>query len=124
MARRAPNPVAGSPGRSRLKFNTVATDTTDGVIQGGTRHARAAMPSPTSEVAMRRLLFGIAASVLILSQSGCLINIYSSDPNRRVLQLLNQSEDLRQIEYEWERIWFTDMPSHLTPERVHGGVMP
>jgi hypothetical protein len=73
---------------------------------------------------MRRLLFGIAASVFILGQTGCLINIYSCDPNRRVRELLNQSEDLRQIEYEWERIWFTDMPSHLTPERVHGGVMP
>lgn len=73
---------------------------------------------------MRRLFFGMAASVFILGQAGCLINIYSSDPNRRVLELLNQSEDLRQIEYEWERIWFTDMPSHLTPERVHGGIMP
>ena len=73
---------------------------------------------------MRRLLLGIAASVFILGQTGCIINLYSSDPNRRVLELLNQSEDLRQIEYEWERIWFVDMPSHLTPERVHGGVMP
>jgi len=73
---------------------------------------------------MRRLLLGIAASVFILGQSGCLINMYSSDPNRRVLELLNQSEDLRQIEYEWERVWMVDMPSHLTPERVHGGVMP
>ena len=73
---------------------------------------------------MRRLLLLVAVSGLILSQTGCLMNIYSSDPNRRILQLLNQSEDLRQIEYEWERIWFTDMPSHLTPERVHGGVMP
>lgn len=73
---------------------------------------------------MRRLLLGIVASVFILGQSGCFINIYSSDPNRRILELLNQSEDLRQIEYEWERIWFTDMPSHLTPERVHGGLMP
>ena len=73
---------------------------------------------------MRRLLFAIAASVFILGQSGCFINIYSSDPNRRILQLLNQSEDLRQIEYEWERIWFVDQPSHLTPERVHGGLMP
>jgi hypothetical protein len=73
---------------------------------------------------MRRLLLVVVMSGLVLSQTGCLINIYSSNPNRRVLELLNQSEDLRQIEYEWERIWFTDMPSHLTPERVHGGVMP
>jgi hypothetical protein len=73
---------------------------------------------------MRRLLLVVVMSGLVLSQTGCLINIYSSNPNRRVLELLNQSEDLRQIQYEWERIWFTDMPSHLTPERVHGGVMP
>ncbi len=73
---------------------------------------------------MRRMLLGIAASAFILSQSGCFINMYSSDPNRRMSQLLNQSEDLRQIELEWERIWLSDMPSHLTPERVHGGLMP
>jgi hypothetical protein len=47
---------------------------------------------------------------------------YSSDPNRRLSELLKQSEDLRKIEYEWERIWFTDQPSHMTPERVHGGI--
>jgi hypothetical protein len=33
-------------------------------------------------------------------------------------------EDLKQMEAEWERIWFTDMPSRLTPERIHGGLMP
>jgi hypothetical protein len=73
---------------------------------------------------MRRLLLLIAVAGFTLAQTGCFINIYSSDPNRRVLELLNQSEDLRQIEYEWERIWFTDQPSHLTPERVHGGLAP
>jgi hypothetical protein len=71
---------------------------------------------------MRRLLFSLAVAGLVLSNTGCLINIYSSDPNRRILELLHNSEDLRQIEYEWERIWFTDQPSHLTPERVHGGI--
>ena len=55
-------------------------------------------------------------------QYRCLINAYSSDPNRRMHELINNSEDLRQIEYEWERIWFNDEPSHLTPERVHGGI--
>jgi hypothetical protein len=50
------------------------------------------------------------------------INVYSSDPNRRIGELLNNSEDLRQIEYEWERVWFTDHPSHLTPDSVSGGV--
>jgi hypothetical protein len=71
---------------------------------------------------MRRVLFLIAGTVVALSSTGCLINTYSSDPNRRVHELLNTSEDLRQIEYEWERIWFTDQPSHMTPERVHGGI--
>ena len=71
---------------------------------------------------MRRFLLLLAVSGLVLSNSGCLINIFSSDPNRRIQELLNISEDLRQIEYEWERIWFVDQPSHMTPERVHGGI--
>jgi hypothetical protein len=71
---------------------------------------------------MRRALLLAALAVIVGSNTGCLINAYSSDPNRRIVELLNQSEDLRQIEYEWERIWFTDQPSHLTPERVHGGI--
>lgn len=71
---------------------------------------------------MRRLLGVVAVAGLVLSNTGCFLNIYSSDPNRRMVELLNNSEDLRQIEYEWERIWFTDQPSHLTPERTHGGI--
>jgi hypothetical protein len=47
---------------------------------------------------------------------------YSTDPNRRLSELLKQSEDLPQIEHVWDRIWFTDQPSHLTPERVRGGI--
>jgi hypothetical protein len=46
----------------------------------------------------------------------------SGDPNRRLSELLKQSEDLRKIEYDWERVWFIDQPSHRTPERVHGGI--
>ena len=71
---------------------------------------------------MRRLLLLVFVAACVLSNAGCLLNIYSSDPNKRIQELLNNSEDLRQIEYEWERIWFTDQPSHLTPERVHGGI--
>ena len=70
---------------------------------------------------MRRLLL-VATAALMLSNTGCLINIYSSNPNRRMRELLNTSEDLRQIEYEWERIWFTDQPSHMTYDRIHGGI--
>lgn len=47
---------------------------------------------------------------------------HNADPQARIKELLNQSKDLRQIEYEWERIWFQNQPSHLTPERVHGGI--
>ena len=71
---------------------------------------------------MRRVLLMTAMTGLVLGNAGCLINAYSSDPNRRMHQLINNSEDLRQIESEWERIWFMDQPSHLTPDRVHGGI--
>jgi hypothetical protein len=71
---------------------------------------------------MRRVLTLVAVTGFVLLNSGCFLYIYSSNPNRRIRQLLNVSEDLRQLEYEWERIWFTDQPSHMTPERVHGGI--
>src|SRR4051794_34846462 len=57
-----------------------------------------------------------------LASSGCVTNTYSSDPDRRIKELLNQSEDLRQIDLEVERFWMIDQPSHLAPERVHGGI--
>jgi hypothetical protein len=71
---------------------------------------------------MRRLLLLAAVAGMALANAGCLLNAYSSDPNRRVVELLNQSEDLRQMSYEAERFWFVDEPSHMTPERVHGGI--
>lgn len=71
---------------------------------------------------MRRLLLLAALAGAMLGNTGCFLNMYSSDPNRRVQQLLNQSEDLRQIENEWERFWMIDQPSHMTYERVHGGL--
>jgi hypothetical protein len=73
---------------------------------------------------MRRGVYVLALSGLAIASSGCFLNIYSSDPNRRVHQLINTSEDLRQIEGEWERFWFVDQPSHMTPDRTHGGVAP
>ncbi len=39
-------------------------------------------------------------------------------------QELNVSEDLRQAGKEWTRPWQIDQPSHMTPTRVHGGIMP
>jgi len=71
----------------------------------------------------RKLVLGLIAVVALTSNSGCLINQYSSEPNRRMEQLLYQSEDLRQMGNEWRRFWFNDMPSHLTTERIHGGIV-
>jgi len=73
---------------------------------------------------MRRLLLLAAVLSLTLVNTGCFINMYSSDPNERMQQLLNQSEDLRQVRKEWYRFWMIDQPSHLTPDRVHGGIGP
>jgi hypothetical protein len=71
---------------------------------------------------MRRLLLSLAVAGLGLANTGCLINEYSCDPNRRVQQLLVQSENLRLMQDEWDRIWFNDQPSHMAPKIYHGGV--
>ena len=72
---------------------------------------------------MRRLLLLTVAGLAISSATGCLIPMYSADPSRRAAQLLNTSEDMRQALDEWERIWFLDQPSHMTPYRTHGGIL-
>jgi hypothetical protein len=61
--------------------------------------------------------------MLLSTGTGCLIPAYSADPARRVQQLIITSEDLRMFLDEWERIWFLDQPSHLTPFRTHGGII-
>jgi len=76
----------------------------------------------TSETRLRLFRLLILPAVLTTS-SGCLIPMYSGDPIRRAQQLLYTSEDLRAITDEWERIWFLDQPSHMTPYRTHGGVL-
>jgi hypothetical protein len=73
---------------------------------------------------MRRLLVLAVVAGMALANTGCFINIWSSDPNERIDQLMNVSEGYRQMREEWQRIWFTDQPSHLTPVRVHGGIGP
>ena len=73
---------------------------------------------------MRRILAMTTACLLMVSNTGCVLNMYSADDNIRMEQMLYQSEDLRQIREEWRRFWFNDMPSHLTPQRVHGGIVP
>ncbi len=72
---------------------------------------------------MRRLLLGAMLGLMLTANTGCLLPIYSGDPAVRTKELLFTSEDMRAILDEWERIWFLDMPSHMTPRRVHGGVI-
>ncbi len=72
---------------------------------------------------MRRLILAILAAGALATNTGCLIPIYSADPARRAQQLIFTSEDLRLFLDEWERIWFLDQPSHLTPLRTHGGII-
>ncbi|MCD0459902.1 hypothetical protein [Roseiconus lacunae] len=72
---------------------------------------------------MRRLFQITMLAVCVGSTVGCMLPIYSPKPERRVQQLLYTSEDMRSILDEWERFWFLDQPSHLTPIRTHGGIM-
>ncbi len=72
---------------------------------------------------MRRLMQLTLLAACLTTSVGCLVPLYSSRPERRVQQLLYTSEDLRSLVDEWERFWFLDSPSHMTPIRTHGGIM-
>ena len=72
---------------------------------------------------MRKLLLAAIGVTTLSACTGCFVPIYSGDPPRRAQQLIYTSEDLRAIHDEWERIWFLDQPSHMTPYRTHGGVL-
>lgn len=72
---------------------------------------------------MRKLLFAAVLAMTLCSSVGCIIPAYSGDPERRVPELIYTSENLRQMLDTWERIWFLDQPSHLTPYRMHGGII-
>ncbi|MGF1578999.1 MAG: hypothetical protein ACFCD0_06515 [Gemmataceae bacterium] len=73
---------------------------------------------------MRRLLLSLLLGLTIIGNSGCFLNLWSADPNERMEQMLFTSENYRQIRDEWRRFWFTDQPSHLTYDRIHGGISP
>jgi hypothetical protein len=47
-----------------------------------------------------------------------------ADPNVRMQQLLNTSEDRRQVRRDWQGPCKNDQPSHLTPQRVNGLISP
>ena len=72
---------------------------------------------------MRRVAYLLIAATLLTTSTGCLIPMYSADPVRRAQQLIYTSEDLRSITDEWERIWFLDQPSHMSPNPTPGGIL-
>ena len=72
---------------------------------------------------MRRLMQIMGLAGCLTTSVGCFVPIYSAKPERRVQQLLFTSDDLRAMVDEWERFWFMDSPSHLTPIRTHGGIL-
>lgn len=73
---------------------------------------------------MRKWLMVIALATGLCGSTGCLLNQYPSDPNERMEVLIYESENLRQIKNECRRFWMNDQPSHLTYERIHGGIGP
>ncbi len=72
---------------------------------------------------MRRLLIALLLFVALSLNTGCFVPIYSADPVRRTRQQIFESDNMRNILNEWERIWFLDMPDHMSPFRTHGGVI-
>lgn len=72
---------------------------------------------------LHKILITMILGVILVGSTGCLIPLYSGDTSRRNQQLLYQSENLRLIHDEWERLWFLDQPSHMTPYRTHGGII-
>jgi hypothetical protein len=59
----------------------------------------------------------------LASSTGCILPAYSGDPARRTQELIYTSENMRNVNDEWERFWFLDQPSHMTPYRTHGGII-
>ncbi len=72
---------------------------------------------------MRRLLMAAILSLPLGTTTGCILPIYSGDPATRTQELIFTSENLRLFLEEWQRIWFLDQPSHLSPYRTHGGII-
>ena len=96
---------------------------------GGTMLLSAALRAESAsrdmgEAGMKRLLtLGLLLSATVFS-TGCFLNRYSSEPRERMMQLLNESEDLRQINQEKMRWWMNNQPSTLSYDRLNGAIGP
>jgi hypothetical protein len=72
---------------------------------------------------MRRLVLAVTLGLTLVGATGCFLPPYSGDPPRRTDELINTSENLRLLLDEWERFWFLDQPSHMSPYATHGGIL-
>jgi len=72
---------------------------------------------------MRTVILGGLLVSAVAANVGCVLPIYSSNPDYRARQLINTSENLRHVPEIWDRTWFLDMPDFCTPFRTHGGVI-
>lgn len=72
---------------------------------------------------MRKIATSLLFALLMGIQVGCIVPIWSPNPDLRVKQLIYQSESYRHIPEIWDRIWGFDMPDLATPYRTHGGVI-
>ncbi|MCL2304442.1 MAG: hypothetical protein FWC43_03775 [Planctomycetaceae bacterium] len=72
---------------------------------------------------VRKLILLAILGLILLGETGCLLPMYSGDPVKRNQQLLYTSENIRQIQDEWERLWLIDQPNHMSPNRRHGGII-
>lgn len=72
---------------------------------------------------MRRFLICTLLLALTFVNAGCIVPIYSSQPDRRARQMIYESENLRHIPDIWERIWALEMPDLATPYRTYGGII-
>lgn len=70
-----------------------------------------------------RFMVAAALALFVSGNVGCFLPIYDADPAVRARQLINTSEDLRALREQWQRIWFLDQPSHMSPTRTHGGIL-
>jgi hypothetical protein len=76
------------------------------------------------ELGMWQLFVLVVCGWLTLPNAGYFATTSPTDANQRLQQELNVSEDLRSPKQEWHRELNVDQPAHMTPTRVHGGIMP
>lgn len=72
---------------------------------------------------MYRIFGALLLAAVLATGTGCILPIYSGEPARRTEQLIYTSEGLRELINVWERFWFMDQPDHMSPTRVHGGMI-